>query len=82
MRCDKCGKLNHFNDVYRSAKSSTVNTIEKEAVHKQEPGIEMVIINSFNFNSSHSIIVANLETSSNKAAIMVPYKVDKVMMGT
>ena len=52
-----------------------VNTIEEEAVHKQEPGIEMVNINSVNCNSSDSTIIANLKTSSNKAAIMVPYKV-------
>ena len=36
----------------------------------------MVNINSVNFNSNHSAIIANLKTSGNKAAIMVPYKVD------
>ena len=57
-------------------RSSIINTIEKEAVHEQEPGIETVNINSVNFNSNHSAIMANLKTSSNKATIMVPYNVD------
>ena len=74
-RYDKCDKLNHFKDVCRSARSSTVNTIVKEAVHKQELGIETV-----NINSNHSAIIANLKTSSNKAAIMVPYHSDRNIM--
>ena len=36
----------------------------------------MVNINSVSFNSNHSAIIANLKTSSNKATIAVPYKVD------
>ena len=72
----KCSKLNHFKDVCRCARSSTVNTIEKEAVHKQEPGIKMVNINSVNFNANYSTIITNLKTSSNKAAIMMTYTVD------
>ena len=52
-----------------------VNTIEKETVHRQEPCIEMVNIHSVSFNSNHSAIIANLKTSSNKATIVVPYKV-------
>ena len=75
-RCDKCGKLNHFKDICRSARSSAVNTIEKEVVHKQDPGIKMVNINSVNFNSNHSTIIANLNMSSNKATFIVPYKVN------
>ena len=75
-RCDKCDKLNHFKDVSRSARSSAVNTIEKEAVNEKEPGIKMVNINSVNFNSNHSAIIANLKTSSNKVTLMMPYKVD------
>ena len=58
-RCDKCGRFNHFRDVYRSASSSVVNIIEKEAVHEQELGIKMVNINSVNFNASHSPIIGN-----------------------
>ena len=49
-----------------------VNATEKETVHKQEPGIEMVNINSFSFNSNHSAIIANLKLSSNKTTIAVP----------
>ena len=63
-------------EVCRGAKGSLVNTIEKETTHKQEPCIKMVNINLVSFNSNHSVIIANLKTSSNKATIVVPYKVD------
>ena len=36
----------------------------------------MVNINSVNFNSNYFTIIENLKTSSNKAIIMLPYKVD------
>ena len=71
-RCDKCGKLNHFKEVCRGARSSVVNTIEKKTVHEQEHGIKMLNINSFSFNSSHSAIKANLKTPSNKGTTVVP----------
>ena len=38
-----------------------VNTIEKDAILEQEPGIKMVNINSVNFNSNHSTIIANIK---------------------
>ena len=69
-------QAHHFKDICRSTRSVKVNTIEKEAVHEQEPGIKMVNRNSFHFNSNNSAVIAHLKTSSNKATIMVPYKVD------
>ena len=72
----QCSKLNHFKDVCRGARGSVVNTTERETVHEQEPCIGMVNINSFSFNSNHSAIMAILKTPSNKATIVVPYKVD------
>ena len=68
-------ELNRFKDLCRNFRSSVVNIIEKEAVYEQEPGIEMVNINSVNSNSNPSDIIENLKTS-NKVAKMVPYKVD------
>ena len=62
--------------VCRGARGSIVYTIEKESVHKQEPGIEMVYINSVSFISSHSTIIANLKASFNKATNVMQYKVD------
>ena len=62
--------------VCRDARGSTVYTIEKENVHKQEPGIEMVYINSVSSISNHSTIIANLKASFNKATIVMQYKVD------
>ena len=76
IKCDKCGKFNHFREVCRSSKISVVHTIEKEAEQEQEPGIEVVNINSVRFNSNHSAILTNLKTSSNKVTLMLPYKVD------
>ena len=48
----------------------------KVTVHEQEPGIEMVNLSSLRLNSNHSTIIADLTTLSNKATIVVPYKVD------
>ena len=61
--------------VCRRSKSSTVHTMEKEAELEQEPSIKMVNINSVRFNSNHSAILANLNTSSKKVTITVHYKV-------
>ena len=38
--------------------------------------IDTVNIHSINFNSKHSVVAANLKTSSNQARITVPHKVD------
>ena len=38
--------------------------------------LKTVNINSVSFNSNHSTIIANLKTLSNKATIVVLYKVD------
>ena len=71
----KCNKMNHFREVCRGARGSVVHDIEQESDQKQENHIEMVNINFINFNPNHSVIAANLKTSSNKA-ITVPYKGD------
>ena len=75
-KCEKCNKINHFTEVCRSSKDSTVHNIEIEDEQEWETDIEMVNINSINLICNHSAIIANLKTSSNKVAIMVPYKVD------
>ena len=58
------------------ARDSAVHNIEQEVDQEQENHIEMVNINSVNFYANHSIITANLKTSSNKVIITVPYKVN------
>ena len=50
--------------------------MEQEDDLEQETDIEMVNINSINFNSGCSTIIAILKTSSNKDPITVPYKAD------
>ena len=67
--------MNHFKEVCKSFKSSMVHNKEKEADQEWETDIEMVNINSIQFNSNHSAIIAKMETSSNKVIITEPYKV-------
>ena len=67
--------MNHFKEVCRSSKGSTVHYIKIEDEQEQENDVEMVNVNSIRFNTNHSTIIANLNTSLNKVAITVPYKV-------
>ena len=48
----------------------------RNSQYQKEDDIDMVNINSINFNSTYSVITANLKTSSNQAIIVKPYKVD------
>ena len=50
--------------------------MEQETYQEQETDIEIVNFNSINFNCNYSLIIANLETSSNTVLSMVSYKVD------
>ena len=50
--------------------------MKTEADQEQETDIATVNINSMKFNSNFSMIIANLQTSSYKVIITVPYKVD------
>ena len=68
--------MNHFKEICRSSKSSVVHNIEKDADQERETDIEMENIYSVRFNSNYSAKIANLETSSNKVIITVPYKDD------
>ena len=65
-----------FHRDVQESKSSMVCHIRQEADQEKEKHIDMVNINSINFNTNHSIIKANPQTSSNKLVITVPYKVD------
>ena len=68
--------MSHFKEVCRSSKNSVVHNMETEADQEQETDIQMVNINSINFNSNHPTIIANLKTLKNKVIITVLYKVD------
>ena len=59
-------KMNHFQEVCRSARDRAVHNIEQEPDQEEENHIDIVNINSINFDSSHSIITAHLKTSSIK----------------
>ena len=52
--------------------------VEQEAAQDgaEENSIDLVNINSINFNKSHSVLTANLKPSAGPNNFMVPYKVD------
>ena len=68
--------MNHFREVYRSARGSTVHNIDQDVDKELENHIEIMNITSVNLNANNSIITANLKTASNKVIITVPYRVD------
>ena len=76
VSCTKCNKMNHFREVCGSARGSVVYSREQEADQEKENHIGMVNVISINFNANHSIITANLKTSSNKVITTVPHKID------
>ena len=59
---EKCSKMNHFKEVCRSYKNTSVHNMEHEDDQEQETDIEMVTFNPVNFNSNCSVIIANLKT--------------------
>ena len=73
----KCGKVNHFRDIYRSGRNRTIHDLEQEPdQHHEEGHIDAVNINSIIFNIKWLVITANLKSLSNQVSIIVPYKVD------
>ena len=71
-------KLNHFRKIYRSIRSRMVHSLEQEPdqYQEEEDHIDTVKINSINFNSKCSVVIANLKTSSRQVRIIVQCKVD------
>ena len=53
----------------QECKRSAFHNTEQEPDQEEENHIDMVNINSINFNSKHSVIIANLKTSLNKVVI-------------
>ena len=75
--CMECKKIGHFRVVCRSRRTRAVNEVEQETVQNDaRENIELVSINSFQFNKNHSILTINLKTSADQSNIMVPYKID------
>ena len=56
-KCEQHDKVNHFKEVCRSSKGSTVHNIKKEDEQEQETDIETLNINFIIFNSNHSTII-------------------------
>ena len=68
--------------VCRSARARALHNIDQKPDQKEENHIDMVNVNSINFNSNHSIITADLEKLSNEVVITVPYKIDRGSNGS
>ena len=72
-----CGKNNHFREVCRSRRNTTVHNIEQEPDQCNiEDHIDMVNINSIIFKSKQWAITTNLKLLSSQVSIIMPYKVD------
>ena len=71
--------INHFKEVYRSRRNTTVHNIEEDPYQcsVEEDHIDMVNINSIIFNSKWLAITANPKILSSQVSIKIPYKVDK-----
>ena len=65
-------------EVCRTRRNITIHILEQEPDqhHEEKDHIDMVNINSVHFNNKHLVLIAKLKTSSNQAAITIPYKVD------
>ena len=70
--------MNHFSKVCRSGRNRTIHNLEQrpDEHHKEVDHIDTVNINSAYLNSKHLAIMANVETLSNQASIIVPFQVD------
>ena len=73
-----CGKINHFSELCRSRRNTTVHNIEQkpDQCNIEKDHIDTVNINFIIFNSKWSAITTNLKTSSSQVSIIIPYKVD------
>ena len=75
-RCSACGKINHYKEVCRIRRNKKMhNTNPETDQYQKENDTDMVNINSIHINSKHSIITANLKTSSKQAIIVIHYQV-------
>ena len=60
--CMGCSKMGHFQKVCRSKMTRMVNEIEQETIQDNtEEDIELVSINSVQFNKKHSVLTAKLK---------------------
>ena len=76
-KCAGCQKIGHFKAVCKSRKEKEVNEIEEiENQDEAEEDIEMVSIDSIQFNKNHSVLTANLKMAAGHNKIVVAYKMD------
>ena len=66
-----------FMEVCRGGRCTTIHDPKQETdQHHKVDHIDMVNINSVNFNNKSLVITENIKTSSNQVSIIVPYNVD------
>ena len=68
--------MNHFQEIFQECKGQNSPQLRARTCPGRRNHIDMVNMNSINFNSNHSAITAKPKTSSHKVIITVPYKVD------
>ena len=62
-RCTDCSKIGHFRVICRIRRTQSVNEVEQEASQDsaEENSIDLVNINSINFNKNQSILTVKLK---------------------
>ena len=75
--CIECSKIGQFRVVCRSRRTRAMNEVEQEAVQGDAgEDIELLSINSIQFNKNCSVLTANFKMSAGQSIIMVLYKTD------
>ena len=75
--CAGCRKMYHFQKVCRSRKTRALNEVEQETIQDiTDKDIELMSINSVQFNQNCSILTANIKTSASQNSVIVLYKID------
>ena len=75
--CVGCSKMGHFQKVCRSMRVRVVNEVEQETIQDvTDEDVELVSINSVQFNKNCSVLTAKSKTSASQNSVIVLYKID------
>ena len=67
--CMECSKIGHFRVVCRSRGTRAVNKVEQEITQDDaRENIDLVSINSIQFNKNHSVLMTNLKCEQVRAS--------------
>ena len=75
--CMECNMISHFQRVCSSKKTRAVHEVEQETVQdKASEDIEMVSVNSVQFDINQSVVTTTLKTLVGQNSITIPYKIE------